>query len=306
MVFGEVTFDERIKDSIKNYSLVALYEIDLIKKQFELYKDSLGVELCLVGRHGESFVATLEGFGVPDVEKEPGEKIRVYDRTVGHLYAALSQKAQEDEQVVNKVVALTKRYLEQLGEAVYFKKEASVYISEVQAKSGNGSKQGGRAEREDALTGVFNKPYFMNRLGIVDRSETVPVAIVNVNINDWKYVNDNFGDEESDRLIATVADFIKKCSKPEYIIGRVDGDVFIVLIPLAEDGEAEEFKAALQDMCHSYDDPHIAPSVAVGVVYKTNVEETIEDKLSDAEYEMLENKFELKNAPGYRERLEKA
>ena len=48
-----------------------------------------------------------------------------------------------------------------------------------------------------------------------------------------------------------------------------------------------------------------APSVAVGVVYKTNIEEKLEDKLSDAEYEMFNNKFEVKNAPGYQERLKK-
>lgn len=45
--------------------------------------------------------------------------------------------------------------------------------------------------------------------------------------------------------------------------------------------------------------------MACGIVYKTNVEEKVEDKLDDAEYEMFNNKFEIKNAPGYRERLEK-
>jgi hypothetical protein len=49
----------------------------------------------------------------------------------------------------------------------------------------------------------------------------------------------------------------------------------------------------------------LAPSVAIGNVLKENVEETLTDKLADAEYEMFEDKFEIKNAPGYRERLEK-
>ncbi len=61
----------------------------------------------------------------------------------------------------------------------------------------------------------------------------------------------------------------------------------------------------MQAACLAYEDDIIAPSVACGVVYKTNVEETIADKLPDAEYEMFNNKFEIKNAPGYRERLEK-
>ena len=39
--------------------------------------------------------------------------------------------------------------------------------------------------------------------------------------------------------------------------------------------------------------------------YKQNVEESLMDKLSDAEFEMFNNKLEMKNAPGYRERIEK-
>ena len=31
-----------------------------------------------------------------------------------------------------------------------------------------------------------------------------------VNINDWKFVNSNYGDEEGDRLIKTVADILKR------------------------------------------------------------------------------------------------
>ena len=138
----------------------------------------------------------------------------------------------------------------------------------------------------------------------LDDLSVAPVAVVNANINDWKFVNDHFGDEESDRLIRTIADILKQEAKPDYVIGRVDGDVFIILIPMAEDGEAEEYCAHVQQACMEYEDQILAPSVACGVVYKANVEEQLKDKLPDAEYEMFNNKFEIKNAPGYRERLE--
>ncbi len=36
-----------------------------------------------------------------------------------------------------------------------------------------------------------------------------------------------------------------------------------------------------------------------------NVEQSYRDALSDAEYAMFENKFAIKNAPGYREKIEK-
>ena len=139
----------------------------------------------------------------------------------------------------------------------------------------------------------------------IDRSEAVPIAVLNVNINDWKFVNDHFGDEESDRLIQTVAAILKNQAGPDYIIGRIDGDAFGVLIPMATEEEARSYMEAVQRACDTYEDRILAPSVAIGYVIKTNIEEKLEDRLSDAEYEMFNNKFEVKNAKGYQERLRK-
>ena len=75
---------------------------------------------------------------------------------------------------------------------------------------------------------------------------------------------------------------------------------------MAEDDEAKEYCTRVQQRCLDFEDKHLAPSVACGSVLKYNVEQKLKDLLSDAEYEMFDNKFEIKNAPGYRERLEKA
>ena len=116
------------------------------------------------------------------------------------------------------------------------------------------------------------------------------MAVINVNINDWKFVYDNFGVEKSDSLIQVVASIVKKEAGAEYIIGRIDGDVFLVLIPLAEDGEAEDYCRRVQAACQAYDEDEVlAPSVATGIVYRTNVEESLEEKMSDAEYDNRRN-----------------
>lgn len=159
--------------------------------------------------------------------------------------------------------------------------------------------------QKDALTGLMNGEYFDKRMATVDRSQVLPVAIINININDWKFVNDHFGDEESDRLIKTVSSIIVSEAKPYFIIGRIDGDVFGVLIPMALEGEAEDFINKVRNNCDSYEDSILAPSVACGLVYKTNIEQKIEDLMSDAEYEMFTDKYNIKNSAGYRERLER-
>lgn len=176
------------------------------------------------------------------------------------------------------------------------------YMEELEGK--DEAKQKEQASRMDELTGVFANDYFEKRMQIVDRSEVVPVAVIEININDWKYANDHYGDEESDRLIRIIADIVREEANPYFVIGRIDGDVFGVLIPMVEEGEAEDYARRIKERCVNYEDEKLAPSVAIGIVYKDNIEQSVQDLFSDAQYEMFEDKLAMKQEPGYRERLE--
>lgn len=176
------------------------------------------------------------------------------------------------------------------------------YMEELEGK--DEAKQKEQASRMDELTGVFANDYFEKRMQIVDRSEVVPVAVIEININDWKYANDHYGDEESDRLIRIIADIVREEANPYFVIGRIDGDVFGVLIPMVEEGEAEDYARRIKERCVNYEDEKLAPSVAIGIVYKNNIEQSVQDLFSDAQYEMFEDKLAMKQEPGCRERLE--
>lgn len=306
MDYKVIPFEQRIKENIRSYSLENLYALDVLTEYCKAFCAVADVAILITERHGEKIVSVggFAGF-TPDVVGEPGRKVRVYGRTIAHLYAETGSVPEEKRQAVERMLDGFAAMLSHWGEETYLHTETAIYADELEQKLGVQHVQTARGENEDALTGVYHKLYFEERMRAIDRAEVVPVAVINVNINDWKYTNDHFGDEESDRLIKTIADILKQEKKPDYVIGRVDGDVFIVLIPMAEDGEAEDYCQRVQQACLSYEDEILAPSVACGVVYRTNVEEMIEDKLDDAEYEMFNNKFEIKNAHGYRERLEK-
>lgn len=305
MDYKAIPFEKRIKENIRNYALDNLYALDTLTEYCKSLYAATDAALLITERHGEK-VVSVGGFAgfTPDVVGNPGRKVRVYGRTIAHLYADTDKVAKERLQAVELLLDGFAKMLSHWGEEAYLHMESSIYMDELEEEVGVQHVQTARGEKDDVLTGVYHKLYFEERMQTIDRAEIVPVAVINTNINDWKFVNDHFGDEESDRLIKTIADILKQQAKPDYIIGRVDGDVFITLIPMVQDGEAEEFSANVQEACLNYEDPILAPSVACGIVYKTNVEERLEDKLPDAEYEMFENKFMIKNAPGYRERLE--
>lgn len=305
MDYKAIPFEKRIKENIRNYGMENLYSLETLQELCKAVAELAQVEMLLTERHGEKVISvgSFAGF-IPDVVGEPGRKIRVYGRTIAHLYVKEDAVPEEKRAVVDRLLDGLADTLSHWGEEAYLHTETSIYMDELEEKVGVQRAQAVRGEKEDVLTGVYHKLYFEGRMKVLDRAEIVPVAVINININDWKFVNDHYGDEESDRLIRTIAELIKREAKPDYIIGRVDGDVFVVLIPMVETDEAEDYCRRLQAACLAYEDPILAPSVACGIVYKTNVEEGLTDKLPDAEYEMFNNKFELKNAPGYRERLE--
>lgn len=305
MEYKEVPFEKRINANIRNYAMDNLYPVGSLTAHLKALAAVTGAELLLTDRHGEKIVSVgnFAGF-VPDVVGEPGRKVRIYNRTVAHLYAKTTGVEEDKLQDVERMLDVTVIMLSYLGEEAYLHRESAIYMDELEEKLEERHTQAS-VGNEDVLTGVYHKFCFEERMNVIDRSGVIPIAVINANINDWKYVNDNYGDEESDRLIKTIAGILREEAKPDYVIGRVGGDVFIILIPMAEDGEAEDYCRRVQEACIAYEDDIIAPSVACGIVYKTNVENKIADMLPDAEYEMFNNKLEIKNAPGYRERLEK-
>ena len=314
-------FEQRLNNNIRNCRLGDILPGKLTRGYLESMTDVSGIEFLLADRDGCVLYATGSLFEVDavDVKANPGEVLTVQDKRMGYLYirncettepisgmsakeailvdftASIKELDNAKRQFVHTVAGV----LEKLASQTYFQYEAMQYIEQNE----NTAMRMYNLEKEDGLTGVFNKTYFENRLKVIERAQVVPVAVLVVNINDWKFANDHFGDNESDRLIQIVGDILRSEAKEEYVIGRVDGDVFHVLIPMTEDDEAEAYARVVQEKCNTYEDAKLAPSIAIGIQYKTNIEEKLADKLSDAEYEMFENKFEMKNAAGYAERL---
>lgn len=298
MQYQARTLEVRLNSHIKDYDFHRLYEKDSVCQMAAVICNALNLDMLLTDRKGKTVYLNGDIAENPDVDKQPGIKIRVYDRTIAHLYADY-KKCAVDKDAAQALVNGFADMLVKLGNEIYFHKEAGMYIDDYQKSKTV------QSDKEDALTGVMSQSYFEHRMQIIDRSEVVPVAAVVANINDWKFTNDHFGDEESDRLIATVADILKEKAKPEYIIGRVDGDVFHIIIPMPEDNEAEEYCKTVQNACDTYEDVHLTPSVACGVAYKNNVEASMENVFSDAEVEMLQNKIFIKNSEEYCNRLKK-
>lgn len=306
----KIAFAERIEQNSKNYFPKDLFDMETAETMLTQFNKSFGLDTLMTDRHGSILmtIGNFDGFK-PDVVNKPGNKIRVKGRTVCHIYAKYDNVADKDTEAVNTLLNAYIKTLEDYSEKSYLASEQGVYIDELEQQIEKDAFHAAHSGQNDPLTGVLNRNCFISHMKELAEREVVPTAAICVNINDWRFVDNNFGEEESDRLIVTVAGILKakaaEAGLEHAVIGRVEGDVFNVLLPLAEEDEAKDYCDSIQQACDSFEDDILAPSIAVGCVMRTNVEESFKNILSDAEYAMLENKFAIKNAPGYKERLEK-
>ena len=93
----------------------------------------------------------------------------------------------------------------------------------------------------DPLTDLPNRPLLMNRLGrALARIERHGgrVAVLFLDLDDFKIVNDSLGHEVGDRMLVMVAERLSSCLRPEDTLSRLGGDEFVVL--LEDDASVEE------------------------------------------------------------------
>jgi diguanylate cyclase (GGDEF)-like protein len=133
-----------------------------------------------------------------------------------------------------------------------------------------------RVSRTDPLTGCLNRRGFEQRAGEAIAAAAAvgsPLAVVLVDLDGFKQVNDTSGHAAGDQVLRHVTSRLMDGSGPDGLIGRLGGDEFaVVLQGLDEQGAAaagERLEAALADVTRA------SVGVAVMPVHGTSLDALI-------------------------------
>ncbi len=123
--------------------------------------------------------------------------------------------------------------------------------------------------RTDSLTGLFNHSVFYERLlqSLQESSRThMPLAVLMLDIDDFKHVNDVHGHAVGDELLRFLAEALRAIVRPEDVICRLGGEEFAVLMDACGGDDAVRVAERVQTRLASVDFPGIGRmTVSVGL-----------------------------------------
>ena len=105
--------------------------------------------------------------------------------------------------------------------------------------------------KRDGLTGLLNHRACHERLR-QELADGGPVAVVCIDLDHFKVINDAYGHAEGDRVLAATAERLRSVVRASDVVGRLGGEEFVLILPGvdAEGAEdcAERARAALAEL----------------------------------------------------------
>lgn len=167
---------------------------------------------------------------------------------------------------------------------------ATVYLLLKKKKKVKEVKKEDRRKYTDILTSLKNRNYLNLNMEKWENSKVYPQSVVIVDLNNVKYVNDNYGHEAGDQLIVSAASILVNTQLENSEIIRTDGNEFLVYLVGYSDKQIDTYCKKLtkemKELPHGF-------GAAIGYSMITDDIKTLDDAINEATLDMRTSKEKL-------------
>lgn len=149
----------------------------------------------------------------------------------------------------------------------------------------------------DELTGLLNRRELNLRAPkLINQSKLYVhnIALIIVDIDHFKKVNDTFGHIEGDRVLKELGLRLQKFGRQTDLIARFGGEEFIMLLPDASQGDADLFAQRLHELVSEIEVNNTPLTVSIGITL-TDGNQSLHDLTNQADNALYEAKKNGRN-----------
>jgi diguanylate cyclase (GGDEF)-like protein/PAS domain S-box-containing protein len=206
----------------------------------------------------------------------------------------------------NKVLAVYALYSQKEGEPKAYEMEmieAFVNLTSLAIERKEHEEKIRHLAFYDSLTGLYNRSYFADQFNICINEASLTnqkLALLFIDLDQFKWVNDSLGHDAGDQLLIKVANLMRRCIGEGEILARIGGDEFTILltnVPSEEDALniasslMDSLQAPIALLGHEF-----RITASIGVSLYPDHGYTVNDMMKHADSAMYQAKAEGRNA----------
>ncbi|PWC33439.1 diguanylate cyclase [Azospirillum sp. TSO35-2] len=127
-----------------------------------------------------------------------------------------------------------------------------------------------RLSERDGLTGLFNRRTFFERLEeSISRPDSGPSALLYVDLDNFKAVNDLHGHQQGDAVLKAIGTLLTTGVRPGDLPGRLGGDEFVLWLGRTDEAKArivaDRLLAGMKELAHLSASPEKPLGLSIGI-----------------------------------------
>ncbi|BDY12262.1 sensor domain-containing diguanylate cyclase [Hydrogenimonas cancrithermarum] len=154
----------------------------------------------------------------------------------------------------------------------------------------------------DGLTGVYNRKFleeFIDKVNQQADRHATRYAVLMLDIDFFKKVNDTYGHDVGDQFIKLLADTIVRSVRSSDIVARYGGEEFVVLLhestPEGAEKVAETIRKRFEEQSLLVQGTHVSKTVSIGLSLFPEVAKTLREAIKYADVALYRAKEEGRN-----------